>query len=118
MFALTGELNFFLYNQPTDMRKGFDGLSGIVSGLLNQNPANGDVFIFVNRIRNKIKLLHWETGGFVLYYKRLESGTFDLPVNDGTDHIPIKWSDLVMMIEGIKLEKYSIKKRFSFTQAQ
>lgn len=113
MFALTGELKFHLYLPPTDMRKGFDGLSGIVAGILKQNPSNGDVFIFVNRIRNKIKLLHWEAGGFVLYYKRLESGTFDLFPIDERDHVQIKWSDLVMMIEGIKIEKYSQKKRFS-----
>ncbi|WP_142534863.1 IS66 family insertion sequence element accessory protein TnpB [Saccharicrinis carchari] len=105
-----------MYAPATDMRKGFDGLSGIVSGQLKRDPANGDVFIFVNRARNKIKLLHWEAGGFVLYYKRLESGTFDLPVVEGSNHAKLKWSDLVMMVEGIKLEKYSLKKRFSFIQ--
>ncbi len=116
MFALTGELNFFLYAPPTDMRKGFDGLSGIVSGQLNRNPCNGDVFIFVNRVRNKIKLLHWESGGFVLYYKRLESGTFEVPAEEGSKQVQIRWTDLALMIEGIKVEKYSLKKRFSFTQ--
>ena len=117
MFALTGELNFYLYSKPTDMRKGFDGLSGIVSGELKKNPASGDVFIFINRPQNKLKLLHWESGGFVLYYKRLESGTFDLPrIEKGSKGLQIKWSDLVMMVEGIRMEKYSLKKRFSFRQ--
>jgi transposase len=116
MFALTGELNFYLYAKPTDMRKGFDGLSGIVSGQLKRSPASGDVFIFINRPKNKVKLLHWEAGGFVLYYKRLESGTFDLPNMEDSNYVQIKWSDLVMMVEGIRMEKYSLKKRFSFTQ--
>lgn len=116
MFALTGELNFFLYTPATDMRKGFDGLCGIISGQLKRNPCNGDVFIFVNRMRNKIKLLHWESGGFVLYYKRLESGTFDIPVIEEGNQVQIRWTDLVLMIEGIKVEKYSRKKRFSFLQ--
>jgi len=57
------------------MRKSFDGLSGIVQSQLNRNPTSGEVFIFVNRRRNRVKLLKWEQGGFILYYKRLESGT-------------------------------------------
>jgi transposase len=68
-----------MYSQPTDMRKSFDGLSGLVVSQLEQNPMSGDVFIFVNKPRNRIKLLRWEHDGFVLFYKRLEKGTFELP---------------------------------------
>ncbi|WP_185956458.1 IS66 family insertion sequence element accessory protein TnpB [Changchengzhania lutea] len=61
------------------MRKSFDSLRGLVINDLDQNPDNGTVYIFINKVRNKVKLLHWQTGGFMLYYKRLESGTFELP---------------------------------------
>jgi len=62
------------------MRKGFDGLSGLVHSELGRRPVSGEVFIFVNHQRDKIKMLHWEQGGFVLYYKRLERGTLELPI--------------------------------------
>jgi transposase len=77
MFTLSSELKFHLYNQPTDMHKGFDSLSGIISDILDSNPCNGDV-IFINKTR-KVKLLHWQSSGFTLYYKRLEEGTFETP---------------------------------------
>ena len=60
------------------MRKSFDGLSGLISESLSSIPVSGDVFIFVNRRRDKIKLLHWQGAGFTLYYKRLEEGTFEV----------------------------------------
>jgi transposase len=78
MFSL-GAARYYLYREPTDMRKSFDGLCGLVSGRLGQSPMSGDVFIFINKPRNRIKLLRWEAGGFVLFYKRLESGMFELP---------------------------------------
>ena len=77
MFALSSSNKFHLYSHPTDMRKSFDGLCGLVTNDLNQNPSNGSVYIFINKVRNKIKLLHWQSGGFVLYYKSLETGTFE-----------------------------------------
>jgi transposase len=79
VFALTTSYRFLLYRKVTDMRKGFDGLSGLVKNELNREPTSGEVFIFINRSRDRIKLLHWQKGGFVLYYKRLEKGTIGLP---------------------------------------
>ena len=98
---------YFLYQQPTDMRKSFDGLCGLVSNKLGQNPTSGDLFIFVNKPRNRIKLLRWETGGFVLFYKRLEQGTFQLPKPQDANagKLTIDYSELVMIINGISLEK-------------
>ena len=95
---------YYLYREPTDMRKSFDGLCGIVVSRLGFDPMNGDVFIFINRQRNRIKLLRWEPGGFVLFYKRLEKGTFELPPhkNEGLRQ-RIDYSDVVMIITGISL---------------
>lgn len=95
------------------MRKGFDGLSGLVHTELGRRPISGEVFIFVNHQRDKIKMLHWEQGGFVLYYKRLERGTFELPrVNCHGKTCQINWSSLMLMVEGITIEKYKQRRRY------
>ena len=95
------------------MRKGFDGLCGLVHTELSRRPEGGEVFIFVNHQRDKIKILHWEQGGFVLYYKRLERGTFELPrVNSVGKTCLIGWSSLMLMVEGITIEKYKQRRRY------
>lgn len=116
MFSLTSSHRFLLYSPPVDMRKSFDGLAGIVASKLDRNPTSGEVFVFINKSRDKIKLLHWEEGGFVLYYKRLEKGTFELPGKDETSS-RITWSQLMMIIEGISLRNVEKKKRFSLQKA-
>jgi transposase len=114
MFSL-GAARYFLYREPTDIRKSFDGLCGLVSQRLGQNPMSGDVFVFINKPRNRMKLLRWEQGGFVLFYKRLERGTFELP---GLPHPAqsqvIDYGELAMMVTGISM-KYA-KKRQRFLQ--
>lgn len=104
MFALGNTLSYHLYRGHCDMRKSFDGLCGIVRNELGRQPGSGEVFVFVNRRRTHIKLLHWQRGGFVLYYKRLESGSFPAPLTGG-DTTRISWTDLALMIEGIRVEK-------------
>lgn len=117
MFALNSSLRFYLYRGVTDMRKSFDGLCGIVQSQLDRDPTSGEVFIFINRRRDRVKLLHWQNGGFVLYYKRLESGTFEFPSCSANDsYCQISWQGLVMMIEGISLKNIKQRKRYSFQQ--
>lgn len=114
MFSLSSSLTYYLYQGRTDMRKSFDGLSGLVQNELQRNPLSGEVFIFISRRRNTIKLLHWESGGFVLYYKRLEQGTFEMPHYDlQTRSYQICWTELVMMIEGISMQSIKLRKRYS-----
>lgn len=96
------------------MRKSFDALCWIVGAELGGSPTSGAVFVFLNRRRTHMKLLHWEYGGFVLYYKRLESGTF--PVPKKTPSQGITWSELVLMVEGIQVVKSASRKRFSLHQ--
>lgn len=113
MFALSDSHNYFLYRQPTDMRKGFDGLSGLVRTEMSRDPQDGSVYLFINRRRDRLKVLVWREGGFVLYYKRLESGTYELPSSVNTDKIVhINWETLVLIIRGIRLEKIKRKKRY------
>jgi transposase len=117
MFALTGNMRYLLYNEYTDMRNSFDGLCGIVQNHMHRNPLHGDVFVFINKRRDCIKLLHWEQGGFVLYYKRLEHGTIELPKTtcEKTNHQAITWPVLMMMIEGISIKHICQRKRYSIS---
>ena len=84
------------------MRKSFDALCGLVH-TLGHSATSGEVFVFLNRRRTHIKLLHWERGGLVLYYKRLEEGTFAAP--EVNDQGALEWPGLVLMIEGIQIQK-------------
>ncbi|AGA80665.1 MULTISPECIES: IS66 family insertion sequence element accessory protein TnpB [Echinicola] len=110
MFSLGSQHQYFLYRSPVDMRKGFNGLYGMVINELDRDPVSGEVFVFVNRHRNLIKLLHWEKGGFVVYYKRLEKGTFLLPEDRG-DGV-LEWPELVLMVEGIQVDGYRQRPRY------
>jgi len=114
MFALTQSHSYYMYRQPADMRKGFDGLSGLVRNEMDRDPEDGSVYLFVNRKRDRLKILLWSAGGFVLYYKRLESGTYELPSSISSDEIlHINWETLVLMVRGIRLEKIRRKKRYT-----
>jgi transposase len=113
MFSLNESDRYWLCPSGQDMRKGFDALSGVVRRDMGRDPLTGEVFIFMNRSRTTIKLLHWERGGLVLYHKRLEKGCFSLPVFDKESLCyHLSWRDLVLMVEGISLEKVRRKKRF------
>ena len=103
-----------MYRKPADMRKGFDGLSGLVNRELLQSPLSGDIFIFLNKGRNRIKLLHWQGDGFAVYYKRLERGTYELPqISAGCAGVEISAQQLMLMMEGISLLSVKIRKRYS-----
>jgi transposase len=100
------------------MRKSFDGICGLVQGQLKRNPMSGEVFIFINRRLDRVKLLRWKSGGFILYYKRLESGTLELPTCEkGAISCEMQWSDLMMMIEGISIRDVKKRKRFSLQKS-
>lgn len=110
MFLPSTRLHFYLYTHPTDMRKSFNGLFGIVTAALKADPLSGDVYVFINKRKDRIKLLFWDNGGFWIFYKRLEKGTFQYPVSDpASESLAISYDELVMILEGIDL--HSIKRR-------
>ena len=111
MFSLSSSHRYHLYRGVCDMRKSFNGLSGLVRSELGRDPTSGEVFVFLNRRRTLLKLLHWEAGGFVLYYKRLEEGTFTLPVGQG-DQTVVRWPELVLMVEGIQVQQSRQARRY------
>jgi transposase len=95
------------------MRKGYDSLSGLVNSEMQCNVLGGDFFIFISKRRNQAKLLHWDGDGFSLYCKRLEKGTFEMPVAT-TDHatITVSWSQLMLILQGISLKSVRRRKRY------
>ena len=101
----------FLYSQSVDMRKGFDGLSGIVTQQMGADVLSGDAYVFVGRRKGRWKLMVWEPTGFVLYYKRLEAGTFRLP--DGNlSAVELSSAELWALLEGLDVEVKKRRKRF------
>jgi transposase len=87
MFSLNDTYRYWLYNKPVDMRKSFNGLSGIVINAMSANLRSGDVYIFINASRNMMKMLRQEEGGLVLYSIRLDMGRMRVPIASGNDVI-------------------------------
>ncbi len=113
MLSLGSSHRYWLYAGVCDMRKGFDGLCGLVSSELGRDPLGGEVFLFVNRGRNRMKLLVWERGGFVVWYKRLEQGTFELPRPvPGQVSAEVSWRNLMLILEGVELKSVRERPRY------
>lgn len=110
---MSASCKYYLYRSPTDMRKGFDSLCGIVTSELRMNVLSGSVFIFINKKRGQVKLLLWEGDGFAIYYKRLEKGTYELPAtNDNTNNIAISNEALQYILQGVFLKSVRKRKRY------
>ena len=113
LFGIPGNARLFLYCLPADMRKGFNGLGGLATNKLGQNPLSGDIFIFVNRTRTMIKILVWDQTGFAIWHKRLEQGTFEMPQIEKTQNsVEISRQKLMLILEGISLRSVQTRKRF------
>lgn len=112
MFALTESMRYYFYEESIDMRKGIPTLYLLVKNGIGRNPVSGDVFLFLGKRRNSIKILHWENGGFVLYQKNLEQGFFERPGITPDSDSEISWKYFVLMIEGVRLKSARFNKRF------
>lgn len=101
MLQLDGSRDYIFYMGPTDMRKSFDSLSGIVTGHMQSNALSASVYIFLNRRHTQLKMLQWEGDGFSIYYKRLEKGTYSMPVSEDSNCCKrISFQQLTMILEG------------------
>lgn len=99
-------LRVYLAPGVTDMRKSIDGLSLIVSEVLDLDPFSESLFVFCNRERNKLKILHWQTNGFWLYYRRLEKGRFNWPAHDSPNRaITLTRRELNWLLDGLPVEQ-------------
>ena len=105
--------NYYVYSESTDMRSGIDSLSGLVTNQLKLNPLRGDLFIFLNRRKTQLKLLHWQEDGFALFYKRLEKGTYELPSLSSNLSGKINAEQLLFMLQGVVLKTIQKRMRYS-----
>lgn len=113
MLSIPSSAAIYLHTRPTDMRKSFDGLCGIVRTDFARDPTDGSLFLFVNRRQDRIKLLHWDRDGLVLWYKRLESGTFEIiRADDGSPAVEIDATQLAMLLGGVSLDSVRRRKRY------
>ena len=112
MLSLNSRQRFYWYRGQTDMRKSFAGLCYLVEREMGFDLLSGDVFIFVNRRRDQMKLLMWDRSGFVIWYKRLEEGTFEIPDLSGSG-FEIGWEQLLLILEGVVLSSVKRRKRYA-----
>ena len=117
---LSAAVRVFLCTQPTDMRKSFDGLQGLVHQYLGQDPLSGHLFLFLNRRRDRLKLLWWDRDGLVIFYKRLEAGTFQqlnpavcAGPRSGEAGIELSATELGLLLSGIDLASARRRKRYA-----
>ncbi len=105
MLNLADANKIYAYTEPTDMRKGFNGLSGIVRSQLQADPTDGSLFLFINKRRDRMKILHFDDGGFWLYYRLLEAGTFEeLKAQDDSCRLQMDATQLAMLLSGVTLQ--------------
>jgi transposase len=113
MIAIPVGAAIHLCTSVTDMRTSFDGLSGIVRHEFGREPDDGSLFLFINRRRDRIKILYWENGGFALWYKRLEAGTFEVVTSsDERPVVTIDATELSMLLSGVSLQSVRRRKRY------
>jgi transposase len=122
MLTISRTTRVFLATEPTDMRKGFDGLFALVEGVIQEDPFSGHLFVFRNHRRDRLKVLWWDRDGLAIFYKRLERGSYQFPTDavsrtakDSADdrgraqRCEIRADELALLLEGIDLS--SVKRR-------
>ena len=113
MITLSPTLGIYLATVPTDMRKGFDGLMHMVAEHVRRNVPEGGLYVFVNRRRDRLKLLWWDEDGLAIFYKRLERGTFELPhVAPDATSVVLTPTELALILGGIELASVRRRKRY------
>lgn len=104
MLSLSPTVRVYLALAPVDLRRGHDGLCALVRAQYDLDPHNGHLFAFVGRRGDRVKVLYWERGGFVVWYKRLERGRFRLPrVADDATSVTLDGASLAMLVDGVDL---------------
>jgi transposase len=119
MLNLVSGIKIYIYTSVADMRKGINGLSGIVRDEFQSDPTDGSLFVFINRRRDRMKLLHFEAGGFWMYYRVLEAGTFEtLAAKTDSCKLSMNATQLSLLLSGVSLKAYQRRrKRYPDTAA-
>ena len=111
MLNVPTPVRVFLYTVATDMRKSFSGLHGLIVESLQQDPLSGDWFVFVNRRRDRIKIMTWERDGFSIWYKQLQRGTFGIPQHV-SESLLLTSQQLALILAGVDLKQTRPRKRY------
>ena len=129
MLSISLTTRVFLATAPTDMRKGFDGLFALVENVISEDPFSGHLFVFRNRRRDRLKVLWWDRDGLAIFYKRLESGSYQFPLDAGVKASVVKSAvsntegtaaarceiqsdELALLLEGIDLGSVKRRQRY------
>ena len=110
MLSISHTTRYFLYRSPCDMRYGIYSLAGLVRNELGLAPLSGDVFVFIGKRANQVRLLQWDRDGFALYIKRLERGTFEWP---GGGSASLTSRQMTFLMEGVMLKTVRLRKRYT-----
>jgi transposase len=113
MLSFPPAVRIWLALAPADLRKGFDALAELVRQHLRDDPLSGHVFVLRNRRGDRIKLLYWDTGGFVIVYERLEAGSFRFPgAAEGQVSVTVRAAELAMLLDGVDWQSAKRSKRY------
>jgi transposase len=113
MLSLPPQVRVFLCTRPTDLRKSFDGLLALAQEQLARDVLQGGLFVFVNRRRDRVKLIWWDGDGLAIFYKRLEAGTFQVPPGAARDTgLELDATELSLLLSGIDLASVKRRKRY------
>jgi transposase len=114
MIHLSDKSRYLLYSGDTDMRKSFHGLAALVRHKMKCDVLNGDIYVFLSKRRNSIKLLRFEGDGFAIFYKHLEKGTFEMPAYQSqTNTMLITDNELLFILKGVALKKIKYRPRYT-----
>jgi transposase len=117
MLHLSDQGRFFMFGHATDMRKSFHGLAALVTQHMKKDVLAGDIYVFISKRRNAIKLLRFEGDGFAIFYKQLERGTFERPATGSDrDTITTTCDELIFILKGVALKKIQYRPRYSHSQ--
>jgi transposase len=113
MLTFHPSVRVFVHTQPTDLRKSFDGLAGLVTSAFSQDPTSGHLFLFFSRRRDRLKIVYWDRDGLAIWYKRLETGSYQLPAAaPDTLAIEMTSTELALILSGIDLSSARQRKRY------
>ena len=114
MLTLPPNVSILVCREPINIHKSFDGLIGLVRSTMQSDPLEPTFFVFFNKTRSKVKILYWDVDGFVIWYKRLEKGTFSMILSDNEEAaVRMTRSQLTMLLEGLEWKKITKRKRYS-----
>jgi len=118
VLSLSTGIPVYMAIEPVDLRKGFDSLSAVVQTVFDRNVLDGHLFLFLNRRRDRIKILWWDEDGLAFFYKRLERGSYEIPrCQPGAKQLRLDATQLAMLLSGVQLDSVKRRRRFSLAKS-